>query len=66
MGWEWIETPKLDKVTYSESLKFKRFATKESLSMVTLYVELATLYRDAGIEDLRELAKLAVEERVTP
>ena len=29
--------------------------------MVTLYVELATLYRDAGIKDLRELAKLAVE-----
>ena len=34
--------------------------------MVTLYVELATLYRDAGIKDLRELAKLTVEERVTP
>ena len=29
--------------------------------MHTLYVELATLYKDAGIKDLRELAKLAVE-----
>ena len=29
--------------------------------MHTLYIELATLYRDVGIKDLREIAKLAVE-----
>ena len=54
-------SPRQDKVTYSESLYFKRFAPKERLSMYTLYVELATLYRDVGIKDLREIAKLAVE-----
>ena len=54
-------SPKLDKVTYLESPYFKRFHPKESLSMATLYVELATLYRDVGIKDLREIAKLAVE-----
>ena len=54
-------SPRLDKVTYSESLYFKRFHPKERLSMHTLYVELATLYRDVGIKDLREIAKLAVE-----
>ena len=51
----------LDKVTYSESLYFKRFHPMEQLSMHTLYIELATLYRDVGIKDLREIAKLAVE-----
>ena len=54
-------SPRLDKVTYSECLYFKRFHPKEQLSMATLYVELATLYRDVGIKDLREIAKLAVE-----
>ena len=29
--------------------------------MSTLYVELATLFKDAGIKDLREIAKLAKE-----
>ena len=54
-------SPRLDKVTYSESLYFKRFHPKERLSMHTLYIELATLYRDVGIKDLREITKLAVE-----
>ena len=53
--------PLLNKITYSESLYFERFDPIERLSMGTLYIELRTLFKDVGIKDLREIAKLAVE-----